>query len=356
MPIKFAFSTVACPDWTIEQVAEQAQAMGYAGVELRTLGPGGGKLACDPALSSPEKVKAALAAHGIEPVCLSTSCALHHRDPGKLHDMRAQIRDYLEMAAAIGCPAVRVFGLQVDPGHSRRQVLEDIAENVAPLLAKAGELGVRILFENAGSFCVARDWWWLLDLVGHPMLGLCWNIANSVSADSNDRGGWVSVGTLGSRIRLAKVKDTHLGEGSGFCQLGDGDVGIETFIKRLRGVGYEGFVSVEWDRAWLASLAPAEEFLPEALERLNGYMKAIDEWMEKGRQDNEKYLSKLAPKSRAELAEEAEKKRLKAEAAAKKAKEKAAAAAKGEDAAAKKAPAKKAGPKKAAAEAADKSE
>ncbi len=41
MAIKLAFSTVACPDWTLSQVVDRASEMGYQGVELRTLGPGG---------------------------------------------------------------------------------------------------------------------------------------------------------------------------------------------------------------------------------------------------------------------------------------------------------------------------
>jgi len=56
MSIKFAFSTVACPDATLKQVAQKAKDMGYDGVELRTLGTGSAGLSCDPALSEPGKV------------------------------------------------------------------------------------------------------------------------------------------------------------------------------------------------------------------------------------------------------------------------------------------------------------
>ncbi len=36
--MKPAFSTVACPEWTLEDVAEFAGRSGYQGVELRTFG------------------------------------------------------------------------------------------------------------------------------------------------------------------------------------------------------------------------------------------------------------------------------------------------------------------------------
>lgn len=298
MPLQFAFSTVACPQWTLEQVVDHAREWGYGGVELRTLGPGGGGLACDPALSTPGKVAQAFQGSGVTPLCLSTSHALHHRDSTRIRQTRLAMLQSLEDAAAIGCRSVRVFGNEVSPGEDRRTVLLRIAKNLQPALDKATELGIEILFENAGSFATPKEWWWLLDVISHPMVGLSWNIANSASIDPNDRGGWVSVPTLNHRIRLAKVKDTRIGEGTGYVPLGEGTVGIEGFIQRLHGVGFDGFLSVEWDRLWLPTLAPAEEYLPEALNRLRGWCEAIAESEALGRQAREKAAAKNAPKPR----------------------------------------------------------
>ena len=72
MAIKLAYSTVACPDWTLEQAAQRAKEFGYDGIELRTLGPGSSLLASDPALSEPHKVKAILNEAGIAATCIST--------------------------------------------------------------------------------------------------------------------------------------------------------------------------------------------------------------------------------------------------------------------------------------------
>jgi len=316
MPIKFAFSTVAAPEWTLEQVAAKAAEMGYEGVELRTLGAGASPLASEPAMSDPGKIREVFTAAGIKPLCLSTSHALHHRDPSKLHAARVSITRDLEAAATIGCDFVRIFPLQIGVGEDRRNVVQRMAENTLALADKAGDLGVQLLFENAGSFCSAKEWWWLLDMVEHPMVGLLWNIANAASADPNDRGGWVSVSTLNSRIRMSKVKDTRIGEGSGFVQLGDGDVGVRNFLKRLMGIGFEGYLSVEWDRAWFPALATADEFLPEAHKRLSTWQNELIEAREAAHKSLEKAAAKTAPKSRAQLREEAEKKKQKAAAKA----------------------------------------
>lgn len=265
MAIKLAFSTVACPDWTLEEVARKAQEMGYQGVELRTLGAGGSSLASDPALTDPQKAGKILKAFGIEPVCLSTSVALNHRAESASRAAGWEAQNYVDMAVALGCPFVRFFGYEVKPGDSRQAAMQRIADRVGLLVDYAGEKGVTVLLENAGSFNKAKEWWWLFNLVDHPMLGLCWNVANAAAAGESPS---ISVPVLNQRIRLAKVKDTVVGEGSGFVPLGEGTVGIDQFIRRLLGIGYEGYVSVEWDRAWLPSLAPAEEYLPDAAKRL----------------------------------------------------------------------------------------
>lgn len=294
MAIKLAFSTVACPNWTIEQVARQAQQMAYAGVELRTLGGSSSALACDPALTDPKKVRDVLTAFDVEPACLSTSTALHHRDRKAIRAAQSQLVRDLELAAQIGCPYVRIFGNEVGPGEDRRSAIQRIAERVAPLADKGGELGVSLLFENAGSFCGAKEWWWLLNLIEHPMVGLSWNAANAAAIGESPV---VSIPTLNSRIQLVKAKDLRVGEGTGFVPLGEGSVGMEVLVKRLLGIGYEGYISVEWDRLWLQSLEPAEQYLPQAHQRLKKWLDDIAELEEQARLAREKAAAKAAAKA-----------------------------------------------------------
>jgi sugar phosphate isomerase/epimerase len=272
MAIKLAFSTVACPEWTIEQACEQARQMGYDGIELRTLDQGGVSLACDPALSEPAKVNGIFRAHGIEPICLSTSASLHYKDASAAHQSVWTVQRYIEQAAEIGCKYVRVFGSQIEPGQNTNSTLQRIAQRAVPLADRAGELGVTLLFENAASFSIAKHWWWMFNLIEHPMVAMCWNVANAAAAGE---GPAVSVPMLNSRIAMAKVKDLIVGEGSGFVPLGEGTVQVEHFIKRLMGIGFDGYLTVEWDRAWLPSLTPAEQYLPDAHARLKGWLDAI---------------------------------------------------------------------------------
>jgi sugar phosphate isomerase/epimerase len=296
MAMKLAFSTVACPEWTLEKVAQQAEAWGYQGVELRTLGSGGAVLACDPCLSDPLKVRNIFKAHGVEPVCLSTSLSFHQGDESAARNTLSQVKRDLDLAAQIGCSYVRVFGSLVEPGENRIVVMRRIGERLRVVAEYASAVGVRVLAENAGSFSKAKDWWHIMNLIDHPMIGLSWNVANAAAAGEPAS---VSVPMLNSRVSLVKVKDTHVGEGSGFVPLGDGTVGIEPFIHRLMGIGYQGYMSVEWDRLWLPSLAPAGEYLPKAQEKLKGWLDSIAGDVAKGQAAVAKMAAKNAPKPRA---------------------------------------------------------
>ncbi len=298
MPLKLAFSTVACPDLTLDQVAAKAKEWGYDGLELRTLGAGGSGLSSDPALSEPAKVGRVLSDAGVEPVCLSTSLALHHKDDTAQYRTHYQLTELLDAAATMGCPAVRVFGNKIEPHENPRNVQQRIAHNVEKLCDKAGELGVQVLFENAGSFAAAKQWWTILNQLDHPMVGLCWNVANAAAIGEDSM---VSVPMLNHRLRLAKVKDTVVGAGIGYVQLGEGNVGIEAFLNRLLGVGYRRYVTVEWDRLWMPNLEAADTFLPEAHERLKGWLAAAAERFELYETTEAKQAKKNAPKARAEL-------------------------------------------------------
>ena len=84
------------------------------------------------------------------------------------------------------------------------------------------------------------------------------------------------------KSKVAKVKDTRIGEGAGYVPLGEGNIGIENFVKRLLGIGFDGFLTVEWDRMWLPALTSDKEYLPQALQKLRDWLAVVAENNDKG--------------------------------------------------------------------------
>lgn len=270
MSIRPAMSAAACPQWSCEQLIQQASAMGYAGIEFVTrFGKRTPEFACDPQQGQAQTLRDLLTAAKVEAACLSTNISF--TTPGKESGQGtlAKTRQAIDLAAAIGAPAVRVLALELHRGETRSDTLKRVAQRAREVADYAGERGVQVLFENLGAFVTAADWWWCLDVARHPMVGMVWNFAAAAGAGEKPA---VSVPMLNSRIRLAKLSDYKAGTP---VPLGEGDMDIPQIIHRLMGVGYTGFASVEWDRLAYPSLAGPEEVLPGARQRLSGWVEDV---------------------------------------------------------------------------------
>lgn len=265
-----AFSTVACPDWTLPRVAQAASDYGYDAVELRTFGSGSTQFACDPALTAPEKTRALFQAAGVEIACLATSVAFDApiRPPviGRVKDTELSVRQAkaaIDLAATLECPLVRVFGFEHPANEKRAAAVARITERLALAVDGARNLGVRVVIENGGSFPRARDLMELIDAVGSNLLGASYSMAVAADAGEDPAEG---VTILGDRLWNAKIRDRDAH--GRLCPIGEGVLGCDRFVLALVEAGYRGPAVVEWDRAWLPDLAPADEVLPRAIRRL----------------------------------------------------------------------------------------
>jgi sugar phosphate isomerase/epimerase len=269
---KTAFSTVACPDWILPDVARAAAEWGFQGVELRTFGYGSTEFACDPALTAAEKVRGIFAEVGVEQAVLASGVAFDEpiRPPvlgWALSDTERTVREaksVIELARQIECPLVRVFGFEVPQREKRAPAVRRIVGRLRLAVDAARNTGVRLVLENGGSFATAGDLVELIDAVGSPLLGASYSAAVARSAGEDPSEG---AAVLGGRLWVAKVKDRSPGGGDP-CLIGEGEMEIPAFVRALARERFKGWVVVEWDRAWLPHLAPAEGVLPESSRRL----------------------------------------------------------------------------------------
>jgi len=169
-------------------------------------------------------------------------------------------------------PLVKVFDTQVRPGQDRPSAGVALGNWILPLADYAAEREVVIVIENALSFRAAKEMWTILDRLQHPSVACCWDVFNAAMVGESP---YTSVPTLNSKIAYTQVKDAKLGQlGATYTKLGEGDVRIERFMTRLRGIGYKGWVTVEWEKAWLPNIAEPEEILPDAIKKLREWTKS----------------------------------------------------------------------------------
>jgi sugar phosphate isomerase/epimerase len=266
--MKFAFSTVSCPTWDFETIIARAKEYGYDGVEIRGFLNESILTAANVFLSDPGKMRKQFADAGLEIACLASSISFtqnRKRDAKLANDLRM----YIDTAEQLGCSTVKVFDTQVKAGQSRQMAGVGLGDWLVQSADYAAEKDICIVIENALSFRGSKEMWQLVDRLNHPSIGVCWDLFNAAIIGEKPA---LSVPTLNSKICYAQVKDATFGPlGATYVKLGEGDVQVRNFIRRLRGIGYEGFVTVEWEKAWLPNLAPAEEILPDAIQKLKDW-------------------------------------------------------------------------------------
>jgi sugar phosphate isomerase/epimerase len=271
--MKFAFSTVSCPKWDFETIVSRAREYGYDGVEIRGFLNESLLTSANVFLADPGKVHDVFERGRVRIACLASSIAMEQGGAGwrfwrgSPNDRHAdELRTFIDTANRLGCPLVKTFDTQVRPGQSRAAAGVALGDWLLPLADYAADRDVVIVIENALSFRSAKEMWSILDRLQHPSIACCFDLFNAATVGESP---YFSVPVLNSKIAYTQVKDAKLGPlGATYCKIGEGDVPVEKFVTRLMGIGYNGYVTVEWEKAWLPGLAEPEEILPDAIQKL----------------------------------------------------------------------------------------
>lgn len=264
--LKPAFSTVACPEWTLDRVALTAQRVGFTGVDLRTFGLNSRQFANDPALTDPAKVRRMFDQVGVAVCCVSTDC--HFGDPVVppvighfISDTEVEIRraqQAIDIAEAIEAPFVRVFGFRVPSEESRTLAVKRVVERLKKVVDHADKKGVRVVIENGGSFASSQQLADLISDVNSNLLRASYNVLPAFLAGEKPSAGALSLASRGY-LPMLRVKDVKAGRPT---LLGSGDVPVRDAI--VATAKLDAWCIFEWDRAWLKDVGEPEFALDHA--------------------------------------------------------------------------------------------
>lgn len=274
--MKLAFSSVGCPGWDLATMVEKAKEYGYQGIELRSLG-GQMYLPLAPELASnPQNIARLMGDTGIEIVCLATGNAFHMRDSKEVAKNVAEVREYIELAGKLECPFVRVFGAEIPKAklfgfEKRETVLGRIAERLRNLGAHAAQHRVTLLVENSGDFTDSVAMWYLVDAANSPAVKCCWNPFNGRIRGERPT---ISIPRLGSRIGLVHLSDAKF-DGlrfESYVAPGQGQVEVPRLVQLLKGIGYRGYLVLDWPKLWNPGLGEPDKVFPGAAKYLQGLL------------------------------------------------------------------------------------
>lgn len=277
-----AFSTVACPEWPLDRVVALAEELGFDGLELRTFGEGSTRFACDPAMTDTAKLRALFADTAVDPSCMATGLVFDQQvwPPilGRLLDLEGPIRDArwaVRRAAEFGGQQVRVFGYQLGEGEKRINGVRRVQDRLKLVVATARNTTVRLVVENGGSFATADELLELLDGLDSRYVGASYNVAVAQRAGEDPIEGIAKLGGL-----LANVKLKDVDRDGKPCLIGEGEIPAEAVVRALESRGFDGWLTLEWDRAWFkgdASLPGVERALTEGIFKVYSWRDGLAE-------------------------------------------------------------------------------
>lgn len=274
-----AFSTLACPEWSLDRIARTAGALAYDAVELRTFGFGASSIVSDPALTDPRKIRATFAEHGVRPGAIATSLRFDRTifPPiiGRaITDQEREVRTtkrLIDLASAMECPALRVFAFEMRGRESRAACLRRIAWRLGMATDAARHSGVRIVLENGGSFSTAADLAEILAMIPSPALGACYNVAAARHAGEDPVAG---LALIADRTPIVRLKGHRAGAP---CLLADGDDPNEQVVRAMVEQRSAATIVYEFDRAWHEPAA--RDRLPDPHDALRHAIETIYSWM-----------------------------------------------------------------------------
>ncbi|MBS1666951.1 MAG: sugar phosphate isomerase/epimerase [Bacteroidetes bacterium] len=254
-----SFSTLGCPDWSLDQIIEFAAKHDYNGIEVRGIQREMDLTKC-PAFNSATNRQAYLkkmADQGLHFVDLGSSATMHFADPTVRKRNLDEGKRFIDLAQQLDCPFVRVFPNNLPKDQDKVVTMDLIAQGIKELADHAKGSKVTVLMETHGDLVKAVDIEELMQKVNHPKAGLVWDIANmwTITKESPAE----VYPRLKKFIRHTHIKDAKLnGDKIDYALLGQGDVPIFEAIDLLSKDGYVGYYSFEWEKLWHPEIAAPE--------------------------------------------------------------------------------------------------
>jgi sugar phosphate isomerase/epimerase len=269
--MKLAFTTLACPGWSLEQAVAAARQYGYEGIELRLID--GELVRADLDIEARRRVRELCTDAGIPIVCVDTSVKIAQPDPAARAEQVREGLAFLELAAGWDAPLIRVFGGPPE-GTDAAAARDAAIECLTPLAERGRALGVAVVLETHDAFsgsAIVAD---VLASTPPEGAGALWDILHPFRVgDQLDQ----TIANLRDRLLHIHIKDGRRPADGGpnwdLTLLGEGDVPTRDILAALHGMGYNGWLSVEWEKKWHPDLAEPEVALPQHAALLKEYLK-----------------------------------------------------------------------------------
>jgi len=262
--MKYAFMTFSTPELTLAENLELAKQLGYAGIEPRVVCNHKHGIELDLTPGDRAMVRRKAEDSGIALCCIATSCK--YAVPETSRDMADETRRYIDLAADVGAPCIRVFGGALPDNVTREKAVELLVRALTSVADHAAGRGVTVCLETHDDWCNPEHVAEVMRRVDHAAIGVNWDIMHPVNRAGVNMD--EAFEALKPWIHHLHVHDgKRVGEAIELVPIGEGFIDHARAIELLKTVDYDGYISGEW-----INWEPHEQHLPREL----ALIKALD--------------------------------------------------------------------------------
>ena len=252
--MKLSFSIKGWERYAWTDYVRTAKEMELQGIELRnihgtSLTARGGPFHAHMAAATLRELYEA----GLSLPCIDAVCDI--ADGDKLEENCREIADCIETARQFKIPNIRVHAT------SGGEVTDALVECLRRSETLAKQAGVTVLIETVGIFADTGRLRDVLNDFASDYLAVLWDFQHPyrVCGETPDK----TIQNLGAYVRHVHVRDSVVVDGVVEPRLvGEGDMPLGVMMNALRSVNYDGFLSLEWDPAWMPEIDDLEVILP----------------------------------------------------------------------------------------------
>ncbi len=274
--MKFAFSTLACPQWDTQKVVDNAVQLGYNGLEWRLLD---GNI-IDPEKDA-DKLKQAISlaqTRGIETCAFDTSCKFNLSDPVERARNVEALQQWITFVQGLDLPVARILRIFGGAGNGAKpeEEIQWVADALRQVVRQAEEAQTTVVLETHDDFSSSHRVAQVIQLVGSPAIAALWDSHHPYRVGESVQ---EVVEQLDGHIKHVHVKDARRAANDPtkweLVLMGEGEVPVREQLQILHQHHYDGYVSVEWEKRWHPEIAEPEVALPQHIRWLRAVEKSL---------------------------------------------------------------------------------
>ena len=265
--MKLSVSTLGCPTWTLDEILTRCKGYGYDAIELRGIGAEL-DVTKTPDFATPQAMAATrkrINDAGLDVSAIDSSCTF--ADPAKTQESLDHGRSQIDLAHAMGARFMRIFGGGYPDTIDQATAMDNVASGLTTMGEYAKTAGVIVVLETHDSFSTGAQVADILSRISHPNVAALWDLHHPFRHGEQPAD---TARLIGKNIAFTHVKDSI--PGGNYCLLGDGDIPVLNCLRELKKSGYDGYVSVEWEKRWRPDIVEPEVAFPQYAAKMREYL------------------------------------------------------------------------------------